>query len=56
MDRLNKLDVYYHDRHVGTMALFRNRLAAFEYSTDLSTGQLLRSGTVSLKCCGITSE
>ena len=34
MDRLNKLDVYYHDRHVGTMALFRNRLAAFEYSTD----------------------
>lgn len=34
MDRLNRLDVYYHDRHVGTMALFRNRLAAFEYSTD----------------------
>ena len=34
MDRLNKLDVYYHDGHVGTMALFRNRLAAFEYSTD----------------------
>ena len=34
MDRLNKLDVYYHDRHAGTMALFRNRLAAFEYSTD----------------------
>lgn len=34
MDRLNKLDVYYHDRHVGTMALFRNHLAAFEYSTD----------------------
>lgn len=30
MDRLNKLDVYYHNFHVGTMALFRNRLAAFE--------------------------
>ena len=34
MDRLNKLDVYYHDRLVGTMALFRNRLAAFAYSSD----------------------
>ena len=27
MDRLNKLDVYYHDRKVGTMALYQNRLA-----------------------------
>ena len=34
MDRLNKLDVFYHDRHVGTMALYQNRLAAFEYSKD----------------------
>lgn len=34
MDRLNKLDVYYHDRHVGTMALYKNRLAAFEYSNE----------------------
>lgn len=31
MDRINKLDVFYHDRHVGTMALYQNRLAAFEY-------------------------
>ena len=31
MDRLNKLEVYYHDRIVGTMALYQNLLAAFEY-------------------------
>lgn len=34
MDRLNKLDVYYHDRKVGTMALYQNRLAAFAYSGE----------------------
>ena len=34
MDRLSKLDVFYHNRHVGTMALYQNRLAAFEYSKD----------------------
>lgn len=34
MDRLNKLDVFYHDRPVGTMALYQNRLAAFEYNND----------------------
>ncbi len=34
MDRLNKLDVFYHDRPVGTMALYQNRLAAFEYSGE----------------------
>lgn len=33
MDRLNKLDVFYHDRPVGTMALYQNRLAAFEYDS-----------------------
>ena len=33
-DRLNKLDVYYHDRKVGTMALYQNRLAAFAYSDE----------------------
>ncbi len=39
MDRLNKLDVFYHDRPVGTMALYQNRLAAFEYNRDwLSDG------------------
>lgn len=39
MDRVNKLDVFYHDRHVGTMALYQNRLAAFEYDkTWLSEG------------------
>ena len=32
MDRLNKLDVYYHDQKIGTMALYQNRLAAFAYS------------------------
>ena len=34
MDRLNKLDVFYHDRLVGTMALYQNRLAAFEYNKE----------------------
>ena len=34
MHRLNKLDVFFHDRLVGTMALYQNRLAAFEYSDE----------------------
>ncbi len=34
MDRLNKLDVYYQNRRVGTMALYKNVLAAFEYDKD----------------------
>lgn len=34
MDRLNKLDVFYHDRLVGTMALYQKRLAAFAYSDE----------------------
>ena len=32
MDRINKLDVFYHGRLVGTMALYGRCLAAFEYS------------------------
>jgi len=31
MDRVNKLEVFFHDRKVGTLALYQNRLAAFEY-------------------------
>ena len=31
MDRVNKLDVFYHGRLVGTMALYERSLAAFEY-------------------------
>ncbi len=34
MHRLNKIDVFYHDRRVGTMALYENRLAAFEYDGE----------------------
>lgn len=34
MHRIKKLEVFYHDRLVGTMALYQNRLAAFEYGTD----------------------
>lgn len=34
MDRLNRLDVFYHNRPVGTMALYQNRLVAFEYDSD----------------------
>ena len=37
MKRVNKLDVYYHERHVGTMALYQNRQAAFEYDNDWLT-------------------
>lgn len=29
VNRLNKLEVFYHERSVGTMALYQNRLAAF---------------------------
>ena len=34
MNRLNKFEVFYHERSVGTMALYHNRLAAFEYDKD----------------------
>lgn len=34
MNRINKLEVYYHDVRVGTMALYQNRLALFEYDND----------------------
>lgn len=34
MNRINKLEVYYHDARVGTMALYQNRLAVFEYDND----------------------
>ena len=37
MNRLNKLNVFYHDRPVGTLALHQNRLAAFEYDSDWIT-------------------
>ena len=34
MDRVNKLEVFYHDRKVGTMALYQNLYAAFEYDME----------------------
>ena len=34
MDRVNKLEVFYHNRKVGTMALYKNLYAAFEYDSD----------------------
>ena len=34
MHRLNKVDIFYHDRQVGTMALYENRLAVFEYDGE----------------------
>ena len=39
MHRLNKVDIFYHDRQVGTMDLYENRLAVFEYD-----GEWLRDG------------
>lgn len=39
MDRVNKLEVFYHSRKVGTMALYKNLYAAFEYDLEwLSDG------------------
>ena len=39
MDRLKKLNVFYHDIPVGTLALYQNRLAAFEYDKEwISSG------------------
>ncbi|MBE5916393.1 MAG: type II toxin-antitoxin system HipA family toxin [Pseudobutyrivibrio ruminis] len=37
MDRVKKLDVFYHDRLVGTMALYNGILCAFEYSKEWLT-------------------
>lgn len=34
MDRVSKVEVYYHDRKVGTMALHQELLAAFEYDAE----------------------
>lgn len=34
MNRLNKLGVFYHEKRVGTMALYKNHQAAFEYDKD----------------------
>jgi serine/threonine-protein kinase HipA len=34
MDRQTKLEVLYHNRRVGTMALYQKRLAAFEYDSE----------------------
>lgn len=34
MNKINKLEVYYHDILVGTMALYKDSLAAFEYDDN----------------------
>lgn len=34
MHRIKKLNVFYHDRNVGIMALYQERFAAFEYSDE----------------------
>lgn len=34
MNRINKLEIFYHGKRVGMMALYQNRLAAFEYDND----------------------
>lgn len=39
MDSIKQLSVFYHGRKVGTLALYQNRLAAFEYTNEwLSDG------------------
>lgn len=39
MDKVNQLSVLYHGKKVGTLALYKNQLAAFEY-----TGEWLAEG------------
>lgn len=34
MNKIKKLDVFYHERKVGTLALYKERYAAFEYDKD----------------------
>ena len=34
MDRIRQLNVFYHERKVGTLALYEERLAAFEYDKE----------------------
>lgn len=34
MDRIKQLAVFYHGRKVGTLALYQNRLSAFEYTNE----------------------
>ncbi len=36
MDRIRQLNVFYHERKVGTLALYKERLAAFEYDKEWS--------------------
>ena len=38
MKKTERLNVKYHDRKVGTMALYKGRLAAFEYDRDWLAG------------------
>lgn len=50
MDRVKALAVHYHDRHVGTLALYQNRFAAFEYSREwLSDGFSISPFSLPLK-------
>ncbi len=34
MDKIKKLNVFYHENKVGTLALYKIKLAAFEYDND----------------------
>lgn len=34
MDRVDRLEVHYHERKVGTLARYRGQLAAFEYDKE----------------------
>lgn len=34
MDRIKQLNVFYHERKVGTLALYKERLAVFEYDKE----------------------
>ena len=50
MNNINKLNVYYHNRKVGTLALYKNYLAAFEYDREwLMEGFSISPFSLSLK-------
>lgn len=34
MDRIKQLNVFYHENKVGTLALYKEHLAAFEYDKE----------------------
>ena len=57
MKRLYKLEVFFHERLVGTIALYQNRLAAFEYdSIGLAKGVSISPFALPLENKGVIPQ